>query len=538
MPGGRRKKISTFTAPASIQYQNSEGVTVILAKIHSCAVLGVQGIPLDIEVDITDGLPAFDIIGLPDASVREAKERVRAAIRNSGFKFPYSRVTVNLAPADIKKEGSSFDLAIAIGLLAATKQIPQGEPLQKAVFVGELSLDGSLRSITGTLAMALSLNELDDFKNCTLYLPETNSTEAALIRDITVKGASTLTQLANFFCGIGELPTAQPVLIQLQKADSTELNFSEVRGQETAKRALEIAAAGAHNVLLFGPPGSGKTMLARRIPSILPSPNLEEILEITRIHSVAGQLTASKPLLTQRPFRSPHHSASTAGIIGGGKTPRPGEVSLAHLGVLFFDELPEYNREVLEALRQPLEDRMVTITRVAAAITYPADFMFIASMNPCPCGNYGDPRRECRCSPTQVHRYRSRLSGPLLDRLDIQVEVPGIKFEQLQQQEPEECSSEIRKRVERARAMQWKRYKKLKVNVNAQLRARHFEKYCPLTQEARQLLHQAFQNLNLSMRAHDRIIKVARTIADIEKSEMIEALHIAEAVQYRTLDRQ
>ncbi len=510
----------------------------MLAKVHSCAVIGINGIPLEIEVDIADGLPSFDIIGLPDASVKEAKERVRAAVRNCGFSFPYSRVTVNLAPADLKKEGSSFDLAIAVGLLAATGQIPKGDNLSNAVFVGELSLDGKLRRINGSLAMALSLSELTDYKNKTLYLPQANSAEACLVNKLNIKGAASLIQLGNYLSGNGELPLSESLPEDEDKNEPGELDFSEVKGQETAKRALEIAAAGAHNVLLYGPPGSGKTMLARRIPSILPSPSLDEILEITRIHSVAGLLNPGKPLLKQRPFRSPHHSASTAGIIGGGKIPKPGEVSLAHKGVLFFDELPEYNREVLEALRQPLEDRTVTVTRAAATVSYPADFMFIGSMNPCPCGNYGDPRQECRCSPTQVFRYRSKLSGPLVDRIDIQVEVPGIKFEQLQQEEHCECSSKIRKRVESTRLKQRERYKRIKVTSNARLRSRHFEKHCPLTSDARHLLHQSFQSLNLSMRAHDRIIKVARTIADLAGSEVIEAAHIAEAVQYRSLDRQ
>lgn len=510
----------------------------MLAKVYSCTIIGVNGFPLEVEIYISGGLPAFDIIGLPDPSVKEAKERVRAAIRNSGFDFPFDRITVNLAPADLKKEGPAFDLAIAVGLLVATKQIPKGGALAKAVFVGELSLKGTLRPIPGALAMASSLARNPNFKDFTFYLPAGNSNEASIVEGITVKGVNTLVELANHFCGINELPSAtspDPALLQNATHD---VDFYEVKGQETAKRALEVAAAGAHNVVLYGPPGSGKTMLARRLPTILPSPSLEEMLEITRIHSVAGHLSSGKPLVTNRPFHSPHHSASSAGIIGGGRVPRPGEVSLAHLGVLFFDELPEYSRDVLEALRQPLEDRCVTVTRVSATVTYPADFMFICSMNPCPCGNYGDPKLECRCSPQSVQRYRSRLSGPLLDRIDIQVEAPRVNYEQLQHEKPGDSSETIRKRVEKVRGDQLTRYQGLKVFANSGLRARHFQKHCPLTEEARQLLRQAFQNLGLSMRAHDRIIKVARTIADLAGSATIEAPHIAEAVQYRSLDRQ
>ena len=510
----------------------------MIAKVFSCAVLGIDGCPVEVEVDISGrGLPSLDLIGLPDPSVREAKERVRSAIRNSGFRFPDSRVTVNLAPADLKKEGPAFDLAIAVGLLAADGQISCEEKIKNTMMVGELSLDGILRAIPGTLAIASSMLK-KGFHATELFVPYANAREASLIEGVTVRGVKTLKELLDHLSGEADIPVTSPDIESMYQESIQGIDMEEVKGQESAKRAMEIAAAGAHNVLFYGPPGTGKTMLARRLPSILPEPSLDEMLETTRIHSVAGKLPKETPLLTNRPFRCPHHSSSSVGIIGGGKIPRPGEVSLAHRGVLFLDELAEFPREVIESLRQPLEDRVVTITRAAATLQFPADFIFAASMNPCVCGNYGDPRHACRCTNAQIQRYRSKLSGPLLDRIDIQIEVPRLDYSVIETKTVPESTATIRERVKAARTIQTERFRGTKILTNSEMGPRQVKKFCPLNNEARNLAKQAFDRLGMSMRAYDRILKVSRTIADLEGSENIAAQHLAEAIQYRNLDRE
>jgi len=509
----------------------------MLSKTFSCAVMGIEGHPVEVEVDITSSIPAFELIGLPDPSVREAKERVRSAIKNCGFEFPLKRITVNLAPADLKKEGPVFDLAMAVGILVSTGQIPYGEVLRRTVFAGELSLDGKVRKVPGTLAMASSLSQKDAFRECQMIVPLDNAPETSLIDKINVRGVRSLEEVTAFFSGKGDIPVHAPDLEQLEALPPGEEDLGEVKGQENAKRALELSAAGGHNLLFYGPPGTGKTMLARRLPTVLPDPSLDEMLEITRVYSVAGKLNRERPLITWRPFRSPHHNSSTAGVIGGGRIPRPGEVSLAHRGVLFLDEIPEFNREVLEALRQPLEDRKVTVTRSAASLQYPADFIFAGSMNPCPCGNHGDTRHLCRCSHSQIQKYHSRLSGPLLDRIDLQVEVPRVEYAELEQKSSSETSARVKLRVKKARDLQRERFKKNRIRTNAEMSSRQTQRYCSLKEEARQLAKDAFQRLGLSMRAYDRILKVALTVADLDGAGEIHAHHLAEAIQYRNLDR-